>query len=330
MRGEPGSYVELIRRTWESGRWIGDVGYNRPDGHEGTLELTLVVVAVEGDLADQILVVAHDVTEQRLEAQCWMQSEKLKGIGQLAAGVAHEINTPAQYISDNIRFLEDAFRQLVAEGTEGQTGENREYLMREVPLALGQSLEGMGRIADIVRGIKLFAHPGSGERAAIDLNQEIETGVTVSRNEWKYHAELTTDLDPELPPVPGFSGELGHVFLNLIVNAAHAISGETREGVAPAGVIHITSRRDGEWVEVRVADNGPGIPEAVRSKVFDPFFTTKPVGKGTGQGLAICHRVVVEMHGGTIHFESSPGAGTTFVVRLPLNEPRSSADRKAA
>jgi signal transduction histidine kinase len=151
----------------------------------------------------------------------------------------------------------------------------------------------------------------------VNINRAIESTILVSKHEWKYIAELTTDLDPDLPPVPCVAGEFNQVILNLIVNAAHAISDVVRDS-NQKGCIRISTHRDGGWVEVRVSDTGAGIPENIRAKIFTPFFTTKEVGKGTGQGLAISHSVIVKKHQGTISFESEVGAGATFVVRLPL------------
>lgn len=264
--------------------------------------------------------------------------QKLKSIGQLAAGIAHEINTPIQYIGDNGKFLDDAFRDLIkfveSHPVQGERPAGTpagvdlphpetvdegvlDYYRGEVPEAIGQLLEGVDRVASIVRAMKEFSHPGPLERIPIDINRGIESTILVSKHEWKYVAEITTDLDPELPPVPCLAGEFNQVILNLIVNAAHAIS-DTAQGASHKGEIHITTRQDGPSVEIRVSDNGCGIPESIQSKVFDPFFTTKPVGKGTGQGLALAHSVIVQKHHGTIRLESQPGTGTTFVIHLPL------------
>ena len=154
------------------------------------------------------------------------------------------------------------------------------------------------------------------EKVAADINHAIRSTVTVSRNEWKHVAEMELDLDGTLAPVMCLAGEVNQVFLNLIINAAHAIAAKGGEG---KGRIMASTRKDGEWVEIRVVDTGTGIPENVRDKIFNPFFTTKEVGKGTGQGLAICHDVVVHKHGGEIFFETEMGKGTTFVVRLPID-----------
>ena len=272
------------------------------------------------------------------------QALKLESIGQLAAGIAHEINTPTQYIGDNTRFVQDAFKdllgllehyekllaankagavstELVAEVEAAIAKADLSYLTEEIPKAIAQSLQGVERVTKIVRAMKDFSHPGSDEKTPLDLNKAIDSTITVARNEWKYVAELVTDFDPGLPPVPCLPAEFNQVILNLIVNAAHAISDVVGDGSKGKGNIHVSTRRDGEWVEIRVRDTGTGIPEKARAKIFDPFFTTKAVGKGTGQGLAIAHAVVVEKHGGAISFETETGKGTTFIIRLPLTAP---------
>jgi signal transduction histidine kinase len=296
--------------------------------------------------ARRVRVYGTDITERKRAEEALRQSQsqllmaqKLESIGQLAAGIAHEINTPIQYIGDNATFLAEAFRDLlrfVEPHTElasalrnpgrtdfvtalEQTVQNVDvnYLRDEIPKATEQLLEGVAHVARIVRAMKEFSHPGPVEKAPVDINRAIESTVLISRNEWKYVAELTTDLDPELPPVPCVAGEFNQVILNLIVNAAQAI-GDVVRGSNRKGSIRIGTRRDGEWVEVRVSDTGTGIPEDIRARMFTPFFTTKEVGKGTGQGLAMAHSVIVKKHQGTIRFESEIGVGTTFVVRLPL------------
>ena len=269
--------------------------------------------------------VAEDLTHvKELERQL-AQTQKLESIGQLAAGIAHEINTPIQYIGDNGKFLEGAFRDLVkfteANRTHGNNdGDNDRvfsYLRDEVPKAIEQLLEGVDHVARIVLAMKEFSHPGPAEKIPVDINRAIESTILVSKNEWKYLADLTTDFVQDLPPVPCLAGEFNQVILNLIVNAAHAISDVVRDS-GGMGRIHITTRRDRSIVEIRVSDTGCGISKANQSKIFDPFFTTKPVGKGTGQGLAIAYGVIVQKHGGAIQVESEPGIGTTFIIRLPL------------
>ena len=272
-----------------------------------------------------------------------LQANKLESVGQLAAGIAHEINTPTQYIGSNIDFLGDSFggmqrllhelsRQL-GQG-EGKAELNRsilsgllaeidwEYLEEEIPTAIKQSKEGIKRISTIVQAMKEFSHPSSKEKVKNDLNKLIETTVVVTSNEWKYVADVQTDLDPSLPLVSCLADELGQVFLNILVNAVHAIESKIRtEGSKDRGLILISTRHSEETVEVRISDSGSGIPEEIIGRIFDPFFTTKTVGKGTGQGLAIVHDVITKKHGGTIRVESTPGQGATFIIGLPIEPP---------
>jgi signal transduction histidine kinase len=179
-------------------------------------------------------------------------------------------------------------------------------------------LEGVEHVARIVRAMKEFSHPGPIEKTAVDLNRAIQSTIVVSRNEWKYVAEVVEDFDWELPPVRCIPGEINQVMLNLIVNAAHAIAPVVRGSSGTRGTITVSTRPDGDWAEIRVRDTGTGIPESARAKLFDPFFTTKEVGKGTGQGLSIAHTVIVKNHSGTIRFETEANVGTTFIVRLPI------------
>jgi len=331
---------DILEAVMREGRWSGDIPFARKDGSEGVCE-SVVVPLRAGERVMGFIAVNRDMTEKRSMARQLLQSQKLEAIGELAAGIAHEINTPTQYVTDNMHFLEDSFRDLfelisrhqellaaaakhpdladpVERVNEAARAADMDYLGAEVPVAIRQSLDGLQRISEIVRGVKAFAHPGGGSKSGVDLNAALENVITVSRNEWKYVAEIETDFDSTLPPVSCFAGEINQVFLNIIVNAAHAIGDVVRGESGARGRITVSTRLDGDWVEVRIADSGPGIPEHVQSRIFDPFFTTKPVGKGTGQGLTISHRVVVERHGGTLSFESALGKGTTFIVRLPL------------
>ena len=285
--------------------------------------------------------IATDITQRKLLERQLAQAQKLESIGQLAAGIAHEINTPIQYVSDNTRFLRDSFARLnqvfeahlellaavqshtdpspLASKVQSLMESARvSYLRAEIPKSIEDSLEGAGRVAEIVRAIKEFSHPGPSEKTALDINRAIESTVLVSRNEWKYVADLNTDLDPSLPPVFCVPGEFNQVILNLIVNAAHAIADVVSSKPGAKGAITVSTHRDGEWAEIRVRDTGTGIPEQVQPSIFNPFFTTKGVGKGTGQGLAIAHTVIVQKHGGTLTFDTAMGAGTTFKIRLPL------------
>ena len=274
-----------------------------------------------------LMAMIRDVTERRrLEGQR-QQALKLESIGQLAAGIAHEINTPIQYIGDNLQFLRDSWTTLQsiietqrsADAASPAVDEAElEYLRREFPAAVSQALEGVQHVAGIVRAMREFAHPGTVDMVPADINHLIETAALVSRNRWKYVTDLKMDLDPELPPVPCVAGELSQVMLNLIVNAADAIAESVHGEQGPKGLITITTRAAGGLAEIRVADSGTGIPSAIQARVFDPFFTTKDVGKGTGQGLALAHASIVQKHRGSLDFETTAGAGTTFIVKLPL------------
>ena len=281
-----------------------------------------------------------ETERQAMEVQL-RQAQKLEAIGQLAAGIAHEINTPTQYVGDNTRFLQDSFRdlrkvlkshqellsalqanrltpELTSRAREVVAAADLDYLFEQTPAAITQTLEGVERITKIVRAMKEFSHPGGKEKTPADLNHAIDTTVTVARNEWKYVAEMELDLEPLLPPVPCFLGEFNQAILNLVVNAAHAIADVQKKNPTGKGKITIRTRRSGDQVEVRVSDTGTGIPESARPHIFEPFFTTKPVGKGTGQGLSIVYGCVVKHHGGTVAFESEVGKGTTFILRLPI------------
>ncbi len=312
------------------------------DGEKRALGLTIDWINSPEQEAAELLIIGSDVTERKtLELQL-RQAQKLEAIGQLAAGIAHEINTPTQYVGDNTNFLKEswtsiapilsAMRQFRAEAGKGAVGEETLvrfdalweaadllYLENEIPRALDQSLDGIQRVAKIVRAMKEFSHPGSEEKRPLDLNKAIETTITVARNEWKYVSEVVTHLQEDLPLVPCHAGEFNQVILNLLVNAAHAIRQEVGDGSQKKGVITVATRRDGDWVEILIRDTGAGIPEAIRSRIFEPFFTTKPVGQGTGQGLALAHNVVARRHGGQIWFDTEVGKGTTFFIRLPLS-----------
>ena len=281
---------------------------------------------------------------RRLLEEQLARAQKMQAIGHLAAGIAHEISTPAQFVGDNTHFLKDAFvdlqqildrGQALAEAVRtGQTPDrpleamdaavktlDLAYLAEEIPLAIDHIMDGVERISKIVRSMKLFAHSGEAvEKTPLDLNEAIESTMVISRNEWKYVAEVVADLDPNLPPVPGWRGEINQVLLNLVTNAAHAIAAKAKDTAGGKGVIRIQSRGRNGFVEVRIQDSGTGIPDHLRSKVFDLFFTTKTEGRGSGQGLAIAHAVVVEKHGGQLAFESETGKGTTFIMRLPTGD----------
>ena len=293
------------------------------------------------DEPGKVVCVAMDITERkRLESEL-RHAQKLESVGQLAAGIAHEINTPIQFVGDNVRFLRDAFSDLtrlmdayaLADGSpepEAMLARARElaaevdvaFLAAEVPEAIGQTLEGVQRVATIVRAMKAFGHPSGEDKALADLNEAVCNTLAVASNELKYVAEVVTDLG-ELPPVWCHLGDINQVLLNLVVNAAHALADKVGES-GERGTVTVRTRREGDEVIIEVSDTGVGIPPEVADRIFEPFFTTKEVGKGTGQGLALAYSLVVDRHGGYIGFDSLPGAGTTMTVRLPITVP----DRK--
>ena len=337
-------HAEIFSRYRNTGQATSIAGRQelpglRKDGTVFPLEITVC----EGRAANHrwFTSIARDLTRQKqIEAQM-LQSQKMEAIGHLAAGVAHEINTPIQYVGDNLYFMQDAFDQLnrvcttceslLDDLASGQLSDERlaaaeaqikngemDFLRAEIPQALEHSREGVARVAKIVSAMRDFSHPGSEQKVLADINRAIENTITIASNEWKYIADLVTDLDPRLSAIACLPNELNQMFLNLIVNAAHSIAEVADNHPGQKGKIVVSTRQDDDFVEIRVSDSGTGIPETIRAKIFDPFFTTKEVGRGTGQGLAIAHSVVCDKHGGSITFETSEGHGTTFIVRLPV------------
>jgi len=344
--------IEDIDRCRREKRQIAldDIRFTRPDGREGFLGVTLNPIIGAGGWQSRVLILGADITERReLEAQL-VQSQKLESIGQLAAGIAHEINTPTQYVGDNLRFLKDCFgdlgellsefskllsaakegsvtKELAAEVEEAVQRADMEYLTEEIPKAIDESLSGVERIASIVRAMKNFSHPDMEGKVATDINKAIESTIVVSRNEWKYVAELKTDFDPNMPLVPCLPGDFNQVILNIIVNAAHAIADVVGGKGDGKGEIKVSTRHVDGWAEIRISDTGTGIPPEIRHRIFDPFFTTKGVGRGTGQGLSIARSIVVDKHGGELSFETEDGKGTTFIIRLPIDNLEKDAEK---
>ncbi|WP_428562575.1 MAG: PAS domain S-box protein [Solidesulfovibrio sp. DCME] len=310
----------------------------RPDGRILPIVKTVVSAMRRGQL--RLFEIVFDVSERKALERQLAVAQKLESVGELAAGIAHEINTPTQYIGDNLHFLATAFDGLskaladveaVARRLAALTGDpadlaavdaarsaaDVDFLLEEAPRALEQSVEGVARVTAIVSAMKKFSHPGGEEKTFVDINAAVENTVTVAKNEWKYVADVELALDRSLPPVLCLPGDFNQVLLNILVNAAHAVADKVK-GTADKGRIVIATTADGAFLKLTVADTGTGIAEENRPKIFDPFFTTKEVGKGTGQGLAITHNIVVVKHGGSIDFESEPGVGTTFTVRIPF------------
>lgn len=328
---------------------VDELTFKAPDGSEHILAMKINQVVESSGKVTGVLISGADISERRSLEKQLGQAQKLESVGQLAAGIAHEINTPTQYVGDNTRFLHESFgdlkdaiekcREFLTSGKdvtpetlgpiqEAFEAADVEYLMDEIPRAIEQSLEGIERVTRIVRAMKSFSHPGTEAKTATDLNNLIENTVTVCRNEWKYVSDLTMNLDEGLPPVYCLPGELNQVILNLIMNASQAIQELIGESPEQKGAITVETKLNGKWVETRIGDSGGGIPEKIASKVFDLFFTTKEAGKGTGQGLSIARDVVVMKHSGSIDFETQAGEGTTFIIRLPIRPPEMVEDNK--
>ncbi|MGE4553336.1 MAG: PAS domain-containing protein [Desulfovibrionaceae bacterium] len=343
---------------------------NRPDTpcqllEEKTLHKELLLTRRDGQMVpvvcsvlpvrmggrDCLVKIFFDASRRKALERRLAYAQKLESVGQLAAGIAHEINTPIQYVGSNLKFFELAMRRgeelhtahqalaglvralpqrspeldaALARVDETVARTKPDMLFAESRDALRDSVEGVERVASIVLAMKKFSHPDVEEKKQVNINDAVQNTVTITRNEWKYVADLEMDLAPDLPIVRCVPGDLNQVLLNLIVNAAHAI-GDMVSGTGAKGTITVRTRPGPGGVEIEVTDTGCGIPPENQSRIFDPFFTTKPVGKGTGQGLAIT-LAVIQKHGGSIDFQSEPGAGTRFVVRLPVGAPEAGAE----
>ncbi len=285
--------------------------------------------------------VIRDISK-RLELENKLrQAQKLESVGQLAAGIAHEINTPTQYVSDNTIFLKDAFKSYLLtfdrikeitylyndkdyQSRVEKIFEDNDlnFLSEEVPLSIDQSLEGLNRISKIVRAMKSFSHSSDSEKQLVDIAEAIESTVIIARNEWRYIAELRTIFDENVPSIPCFRDEFNQVILNIVINAAHAIEEKFNcltTNSTPKGLITISTYSEPDSVVIEIEDNGTGIPDEIKNRIFDPFFTTKEVGKGTGQGLSLAYSVIVDLHKGEINTDTILGGGTKFTLKLPIS-----------
>ena len=334
---------ETYQRLWntilDGKEWRGEFRNKKKNGDIYWESAAISPVFDQSGAISHFLAVKEDITERRRLESELRQAQKLEGIGQLAAGIAHEINTPTQFVMDNLSFLQESWGAiftllklyratvrgragagsglLTSEICDAESACDLEFTCDEVPKAIAQSIDGARRVANIVRAMKEFSHPDAADKVESDLNKNIASTITVARNEWKYVATVATDFDESLPLVVCYPGDINQVVLNLIVNAAHSIKARVREG--EKGEITIRSRAQGKTVEIAVSDTGTGIAEEIRGRIFEPFFTTKEVGQGTGQGLSFAHSVVVKKHRGRIWFESEVGKGTTFFVQLPIS-----------
>jgi PAS domain S-box-containing protein len=353
----------------KAGDLSDELVFTQPDGKEGILEFNVNHTSIEPGQESGFIIVGSEISERKKYEAQQILSQKLESIGQLAAGIAHEINTPMQYIGDNTRFLrggfkdicrlieaysgvigsmeKDVLRQALARVKEIEQEIDIDFLTAEIPQAIDQSLDGITRVSRLVLAMKDFSHPGSREKSLADINRAIEGTVTISTNEWKYVADLELDLEPDLPLVNCAIDEINQVVLNMIVNSAQAIAQARNDigaephpdalhsfkpGLSPdaeddegawrpesgKGKITIKTRSGENFVQIIIGDTGVGINQSNLYRIFDPFFTTKEVGKGTGQGLAIAHDIIVNKHRGSIQVESKEGEGTIFIVQLPL------------
>jgi signal transduction histidine kinase len=298
-----------------------DAAYTQADRDRDMLQRSLELASHE--LLERNRQLRDDIERRkRLEMEL-AQAEKLRAVGQLASGIAHELNTPIQYVGDNVAFLQNAFAALAAltarareEAATPAERKKLDFVTANVPGAFEAALDGCRRVSEIVGAMKEFAHPDGRDFAPADINRGLSCALAVAENAIKYAADVELELG-ELPEVECRIGELNQVFLNLIINAAHAIS--DRYGAeGQRGRIGIATRAEGAGVIVEVSDDGCGIPEAIRGRIFEPFFTTKDVGRGTGQGLAISRSIVVDKHGGSLTFDSTVGQGTTFTLEIPV------------
>jgi two-component system, NtrC family, sensor kinase len=322
----------------------GDVFWRRDGSSFSADYIVCPIRSDEGDVTGAVLTF-RNLTEQRMIEAKRIHNMKLLSIGELAAGIAHEINTPVQFIANNLHFLQESFadltrlistyRDLLSQLSDKQEElgcsfdalgameeeVDLEYLEEEVPRALEQTLEGVDSVTRLVLGLKGFSHSGNDIRTGTDVNQIIANTLIVCRNEYKYIADIETVLE-KLPIIDAYPGDIGQVILNLIINAAHAIA-DVKGNDDSKGKVTIQSRKDGDWIEVSVTDTGAGIPESIRERIFDPFFTTKEVGRGSGQGLAIARSIIVDKHEGEFFFTSELGRGSTFTLKIPSATPKS-------
>ncbi len=327
---------------------MADILFISANNEKKTLGLSVNPIFDSKKKITGFLIFGKDITKKRINEMKFLQDQKMISIGELAAGIAHEINTPTQYVGQNITFLQENFfelkdflahirhiPQIAAEKNWhaltalAQQIKDRDidFILQEIPNALSESTDGINHITTIVKSMKAFAHPDQNKKENVSINQAILDSINLSRNVWKYDSKMTTNLTTEKDDILGHPAEIHQVFLNLIVNAAHAISEAKEKKIIDQGKISITSNIEKNFIDIKIGDNGIGISEENRTRIFDPFFTTKEVGKGTGQGLAISRTIIVEKHNGKIFFESTQNPidhGTIFIIKLPLSKTKES------
>lgn len=321
-------------------RFKADIKIETKDGKEKWLSDSSIPVKdeISGEITGS-LGILQDITERKnLEYQL-ANNQKLESIGQLAAGIAHEINTPIQFVSDNVHFLNDSFKnisilldkyRIFLNNGINTSGIKKEildyeneidikYLTEDIPVVIAKTLDGVSRVLKIVKAMKDFSHPGSNKKIKTNINKALEDTITISKNEWKYVANIDCNFDKTIPMVNCFAGELNQVFLNIIANAAHSIKDKIGNEPKKKGIITISTQQTDAYVVIKFSDTGEGIPKKYLPKIFDPFFTTKTLGTGTGQGLAISHSVITQKHNGKLEVETEIGKGSTFIIKLPIH-----------
>ncbi len=340
-------YQDIWSKVMSGEIWHGEVINRKKDGSLYTEEMIITPLKGEGEEIDFFISVKMDITEKKQLHDMLTQAQRLESIGQLAAGIAHEINTPTQYVGDNTSFLkesfgdlkniienyqeiiskirekkeDDALHEIIKKLNQKEDDLDLDSLLYEIPHALVQMQEGIERIQSIVKSMKEFSHPGSDSAEPVNLSDVIKSTVSIARNEWKYYSEMEIDIDndDQLKTVPCFAGEIKQALLNIIVNAAQAIESKIeRMDDEQKGLIRITAKQEHGYAVIKISDTGIGIAADQISKIFDPFFTTKKVGKGTGQGLNIAYNSIMKKHNGFIKCESEEGKGATFTIKLPL------------
>ncbi|MBN2401418.1 MAG: response regulator [Spirochaetes bacterium] len=322
---------------------LNDLHFTDSGNNDGFLDITVNPIKDKDSALKGFILTGEDITKRKRLEMRLSHAQKMEAIGELSSGIAHEINTPTQYIMDNIYFLQDSFPKLLnllnkykelckatsngnntmavlTEIKEISCKDDLDYIFDEIPKAISQSIDGLSKVAKIVKSIKNFAYPASDTMTFIDIKNALEDTINISRNEWKYSTDIITHFDGSLPPVPCFPGELNQVFLNIIINAVDAIKEKNEKNPKQKGVIEISTGIEKSRVIITIKDNGIGIPENIITRIFDPFFTTKKVGTGTGQGLAIAYDIIVNKHRGTIFYKSAAGSGTTCIIKIPVYE----------
>ncbi len=301
-----------------------EVAFDSTSGMDRVLITSKIPLRDELGNLTGVVGIGFDITERKAAEERMASSDRLESIGRLAAGVAHEINTPIQYLGDSVSFIREGVEELLsyidtlhaALPQKNEANEDVEYLREELPPALARVADGLSRIAEIVRSMKHFSHADQREMSAVDLNASIASTLVIARSEYKDCADLETSYG-EIPQITCHGGQINQVVLNLVVNAAHAIADVVRKN-GGRGKIAVKTSVENNFVVIAISDTGGGIPEGIRARIFDPFFTTKEVGRGTGQGLSIARNVIAKGHGGELDFETELGQGTTFFVRLPI------------